>query len=103
MSADAPRAFVDANVLVYAHDASAGPKQAAAEALLADLWESGTGCLSVQVLQEFFVTVTRKVAAPLPVDEAAERIRRGDCDRALAHATSGHCLQQNLVCVLEGD
>ena len=75
MSADAPRAFVDANVLVYAHDASAGPKQAAAEALLADLWESGTGCLSVQVLQEFFVTVTRKVAAPLPVDEAAERIR----------------------------
>lgn len=75
MSADAPRAFVDANVLVYAHDASAGPKKAAAEALLADLWESGTGCLSVQVLQEFFVTVTKKVAAPLPVDEAAERIR----------------------------
>jgi acetyl-CoA acetyltransferase len=37
------------------------------------------------------------------IGEAAERIRRGECDRALAHATSGHCLQQNLVCVLEGD
>ncbi|MCC7033330.1 MAG: PIN domain-containing protein [Acidobacteria bacterium] len=75
MSADAARAFVDANILVYAHDASAGPKKAAAEELLATLWESGTGCLSVQVLQEFFVTVTRKVASPLPVDEASERIR----------------------------
>ena len=75
MTADAPRAFVDANVLVYAFDASAGAKKAAAEALLGDLWASGAGCLSVQVLQEFFVTVTRKVAAPLPVDEAAARIR----------------------------
>ncbi|MGE3885010.1 MAG: PIN domain-containing protein [Vicinamibacterales bacterium] len=75
MSADVARAFVDTNILVYAHDASAGPKKAAAEALLARLWETGTGCLSVQVLQEFFVTVTRKVASPLPVDEAAERIR----------------------------
>ncbi len=35
--------------------------------------------------------------------EAAARIRDGSADRALAHATSGHCLQQNLVCVLEGE
>ena len=35
--------------------------------------------------------------------EAATRISRGDADRAVAHATSGPCLQQNLVCVLEGD
>jgi acetyl-CoA acetyltransferase len=41
-------------------------------------------------------------AGLIRIGEAAERIRRGDCDRALAHATSGHCLQQNLVCVLEG-
>jgi len=75
MSAENPRAFVDANVLVYAFDASAGPKKAAAEQLLTGLWQSGTGCLSLQVLQEFFVTVTRKVATPLPVDEALERIR----------------------------
>lgn len=35
--------------------------------------------------------------------EAAARIHRGASDRALAHATSGPCLQQNLVAVLEGD
>ena len=34
---------------------------------------------------------------------AALRIARGDGDRALAHATQGPCLQQNLVCVLEGE
>jgi predicted nucleic acid-binding protein len=75
MSADAGHEFIDANVLVYAYDASAGRKKALAERLLAGLWESGTGCLSVQVLQEFFVTVTRKVAEPLSVDEATDRIR----------------------------
>jgi predicted nucleic acid-binding protein len=75
MSAERAREFVDANVLVYAFDASAGKKQPLAEALLARLWEEGTGCLSVQVLQEFFVTVTKKVARPLSLDEAAERIR----------------------------
>jgi len=35
--------------------------------------------------------------------EAATRISRGDANRAVAHATSGPCLQQNLVCVLEGE
>jgi predicted nucleic acid-binding protein len=67
--------FVDANILVYAFDASAKAKQAAAKALIERLWDSGTGCLSIQVLQEFFVTVTRKVAKPLTVEEAADRIR----------------------------
>jgi predicted nucleic acid-binding protein len=75
MSVEPAREFVDANILVYAFDASAGKKRIAAEQLLASLWETGTGCLSVQVLQEFFVTVTRKVADPLSVDEAADRIR----------------------------
>ena len=75
MSAEASREFVDANVLVYAFDASARTKRAAAARLLERLWESGTGCLSVQVLQEFFVTVTRKVAQPLSLDEGADRVR----------------------------
>jgi predicted nucleic acid-binding protein len=75
MSAERLREFVDANVLVYAYDASAGAKHVAAEALLARLWDAGTGCLSVQVLQEFVVTVTRKVAEPLTAREAADRIR----------------------------
>jgi predicted nucleic acid-binding protein len=75
MSAERAREFVDANILVYAYDASAGRKKTAAEDLLGQLWEAGTGCLSVQVLQEFFVTVTAKVAEPLSVDEAADRVR----------------------------
>ncbi|MEI5101045.1 thiolase domain-containing protein [Streptomyces sp. PmtG] len=37
------------------------------------------------------------------VAEAAARVHRGESDRALAHATSGPCLQQNLVAVLEGE
>ncbi len=74
MNGDAP-AFVDANVLVYAFDVSAGPKHAAAIQLLETLWASGTGCLSVQVLQEFFVTITRKVPTPLSTDDAAARVR----------------------------
>lgn len=75
MSADSPREFVDANVLVYAFDPSAGSKHAAAGTLVERLWNEGTGHLSVQVLQEFFVTVTRKVARPLPADQAEERVR----------------------------
>ncbi|WNM32261.1 thiolase domain-containing protein [Streptomyces sp. Li-HN-5-11] len=42
-------------------------------------------------------------AGLIRVGEAAAAIHRGDSDRALAHATSGPCLQQNLVAVLEGD
>lgn len=67
--------FVDTNILVYAHDQSAGEKQQRAKALLLQLWERGNGCLSIQVFQEFYVTVTRKVAFPLLPDEAAEIIR----------------------------
>lgn len=75
MSDERSREFVDTNVLVYAYDVSAGAKHVAAMRLVARLWEAGTGCLSVQVLQEFFVAVTRKVADPLTADEAAVRIR----------------------------
>ncbi|MER7949529.1 thiolase domain-containing protein [Streptomyces sp. NPDC096079] len=42
-------------------------------------------------------------AGLIRLGEAAARINRGESDRALAHATSGPCLQQNLVAVLEGD
>ncbi|MDQ0711142.1 acetyl-CoA acetyltransferase [Streptomyces luteogriseus] len=41
-------------------------------------------------------------AGLIRIGEAAARIHRGASDRALAHATSGPCLQQNLVAVLEG-
>lgn len=64
MSADG-RAFVDTNILVYAHDETAGPKREAARAIVEQLWESGRGCISVQVLQELFVTLTQKLPSPL--------------------------------------
>jgi acetyl-CoA acetyltransferase len=43
------------------------------------------------------------VAGLVRIGEAASRIWSGEADRAVAHATSGPCLQQNLVCVLEAD
>jgi predicted nucleic acid-binding protein len=67
--------FVDSNVLVYAHDLDAGAKRAAAAALLERLWETQNGVLSVQVLQEFYVNVTRKLAQPVPLAKAREVLR----------------------------
>jgi predicted nucleic acid-binding protein len=66
------RRFVDTSILVYAHDESAGAKRDQARTLLEQLWESREGCLSVQVLQEFFVTITRKIAKPLGTETAKE-------------------------------
>jgi acetyl-CoA acetyltransferase len=43
------------------------------------------------------------VSGLLRIGEAASRIHSGGARRAVAHATSGPCLQQNLVCVLEGE
>lgn len=62
--------FVDTNILVYAEDRDAGTKHTVARDLVADLWRSEQGVLSVQVLQELFVTVTRKVPRPLGPDQA---------------------------------
>lgn len=59
------RRFVDTNILVYAHDLDAGIRHDQAVALLKTLWESETGMLSTQVLQEFYVNVTLKIPAPL--------------------------------------
>lgn len=56
--------FVDTNILVYAHDAAAGTKHRQARALLTTLWTNRSGVLSTQVLQEFYVNVTRKTASP---------------------------------------
>ena len=43
-------------------------------ALLEELWHTREGCLSVQVLQEFFVTTTRKIPKPLATSAAAQII-----------------------------
>jgi predicted nucleic acid-binding protein len=68
MSAEAGLQFVDTNILVYAFDRSAGSRHVRAGKLVAELWQSGRGCLSVQVLQEFYAVVTRKLS-PVPFAE----------------------------------
>ena len=55
------RSFFDTNVLVYADDKAAPAKQRRALDLIAEHRRAGTGIVSLQVLQEYFVTVTRKL------------------------------------------
>src|SRR5208282_3751243 len=64
------KTFVDTNVLICAHDADAGRKREIARGVLRELWSERTGLLSTQVLQEFYVNVTRKIASPLSKDSA---------------------------------
>ncbi len=64
------KTFIDTNVLIYAHDKDAGAKHEIAKTVLRDLWSERTGVLSVQVLQEFYVNVTRKISSPLSKDLA---------------------------------
>jgi predicted nucleic acid-binding protein len=62
--------FVDTNILIYAHDLDAGRKHSTAAALLKKLWEEETGVLSTQVIQEFYVNITRKIPRPLSPAQA---------------------------------
>jgi len=64
------RNFVDTNILIYAHDVDAGAKHQVAKTVLRELWSQRSGVLSMQVLQEFYVNVTRKIASPLSKDVA---------------------------------
>jgi predicted nucleic acid-binding protein len=67
--------FVDTNILVYARDTSDPEKQARAAEIMAVLWRNRTGRLSAQVLQEYYVTVTRKLKPGLPLSEARQDVR----------------------------
>ncbi len=69
------RRFFDTNVLVYLFDASAPRKKARAQELLRQAANAGLALLSTQVLQEFFVAVTRKLSAPLPHEQAERAVR----------------------------
>jgi predicted nucleic acid-binding protein len=69
------KVFVDTNILVYGYDTSAGEKYSIAKKILKDLWDTGNGLISTQVLQEFFVTVTRKLAKPMDVMTAKEIVK----------------------------
>lgn len=68
-------AFVDTNILVYAYDAGAGERHERAVDLVSRLGRDQSGAISVQVLQEFYVTMTRKIAVTMDPEVARERVR----------------------------
>lgn len=61
------RYFVDTNILMYAHDTSAGAKHERARTLIEELWRDRSGVVSTQVLQELSVNLRRKAGQPLDV------------------------------------
>jgi len=65
--------FVDTNILIYAHDGGAGAKYEKSVELLTRLFEEGSGALSLQVLSEFYVAATKKLAMESEEVEAAIR------------------------------
>jgi predicted nucleic acid-binding protein len=69
------RRFFDTNVLVYIFDSSAPNKRIRALQLLEQAIKAGLAVLSTQVLQEFFVTVTRKLPVPLTNEQAKRAVQ----------------------------
>jgi predicted nucleic acid-binding protein len=67
--------FVDTNVLVYARDTSEAEKQPKADAWMSHLWSTRAGRLSIQVLHEFYVTVTQKLRPGLDREIARQEVR----------------------------
>lgn len=66
--------FVDANVLLYADDTRDAVKQAQSRDWLLALWQRRSGRTSTQVLNEYYVNVTRKLK--LPQGDARAKVRR---------------------------
>jgi len=64
------KTFVDTNILIYAHDVDAKSKHDLAKSALRELWGEQKGVLSTQVLQEFYVNVTRKIQHPISKETA---------------------------------
>jgi predicted nucleic acid-binding protein len=69
------RTFFDTNILVYLFDGDAPEKQERSRILFTTETQEGRIVLSTQVLQEFYVAVTRKLAAPLPPETAEQAVR----------------------------
>jgi predicted nucleic acid-binding protein len=81
------KTFVDTNVLIYAHDIDAGAKHEIAKRIMRELWSERAGLLSTQVLQEFYVNVTRKIASPLSKVSA----------RTVTNSYASWCIENTLV------
>jgi predicted nucleic acid-binding protein len=68
------KAFVDTNILLYAHDVSDPAKNRKAVELLTQLWADGNGVLSTQVLQEFAANLQRRISLTMTYAEVRRRI-----------------------------
>ncbi len=68
--------FVDTNILIYSEDGADTVKREKALQWLGVLWARGTGRVSTQVLNEFYVNVTRKIKPPMPAGDARAEVRR---------------------------
>src|SRR5438874_34111 len=67
--------FVDTNVFVYARDLGESKKQPIAAAWLEHLWREQAGRTSLQVLSEYYVTMTKKLDPGLPAETAWEDVQ----------------------------
>ncbi|MBW6464747.1 MAG: PIN domain-containing protein [Dethiobacteria bacterium] len=68
------RQFVDTNIFLYAYDLSEPLKREKAQKLISSLWQSRQGVISIQVLQELYVNLTRKLPKPISAERAAQII-----------------------------
>jgi len=59
------KVFLNTNILIYAHDIDASLKHDVSIAILEKIWEEKNGVISTQVIQEFYVNVTRKIPNPI--------------------------------------
>ncbi len=104
MSAPSPPGtrFIDTNILIYSHDTHDEAKHRVAEKLLTQLWTSGLGVLSTQVLQEFYSVATHKLRPPLTPKQARQVVRdysewcRVDTDPLLILSAS-HLSEQHSI------
>ena len=80
--------FIDTNVLVYAYDDDEPTKRARAQHLIGDMWERHDGAISIQVLQEFVVTVTTKWRDRIAPVNASEVIEAYDDWRPFSPETA---------------
>jgi predicted nucleic acid-binding protein len=68
--------LVDSNILIYSEDGFDTVKRQQALEWLGILWKRGSGRVSRQVLNEFYVNVTRKLRPPMPLSEARAEVHR---------------------------
>jgi predicted nucleic acid-binding protein len=67
--------FIGTDIIIYAFDVTAGKKHEIAEKIPVDLWDSGRGIISTQVLQEFYVNTVQNIPRPISKGQAKEIIQ----------------------------